>query len=555
MNPLLHRVRTVLDALTRPHASFNTAIDRQKARYAAAMLLVLIGTVLLTAPMMLLIEGMTAAYIGLLALTLSLLLAYVLNRYGRYRTAIGLLIVMVSLFSFALILRYPEAQSVTSLLPPIFIASLFLSLRKMLATALLLFLALFTLIALVPGDWSGWPQLLLFLVIMTLLVMVSRSLRDWSEQRLMENNAALAASEARLRSLVEGSPASALLLEVVRDAVGQPNDFVVREASRKAGDWLPCKTLQVIGQRYSHLQEDDKLSGAPLTLVLDVWRERTAQTHEVSAADQDLEYHLVPLDDLLVLSVRDVTTRKREEVQQLALIKEQQRVLVLHDFILAASHDLNTPLSNLSTGLYLLGRKENLSEDGKQRLAKMDGHLNRLKRIVEDMLSLSRLDAERYVTLNPTNLSTMLIALAEATEMQASVLGLTLNTDIPNDLPTLFTHPDLPRALKEVLNNAVQFTPSGGQIGLSARRNGTDVYVTVQDTGLGIAEDELPFVFDRFYRGAQHRPQDGGGSGLGLSIAQKILEFSGGSIMLNSKVGAGTEVTLRLPLNMLDANS
>jgi len=101
--------------------------------------------------------------------------------------------------------------------------------------------------------------------------------------------------------------------------------------------------------------------------------------------------------------------------------------------------------------------------------------------------------------------------------------------------------------LGNLISNALRHTPAGGQIRLTAQREGRSVRLTVQDTGAGIPADELPHVFDRFYRGNEARVGEGGESGLGLTIARSIVEFHGGTISAQSTLGQGTAFTIVLP--------
>jgi len=99
-----------------------------------------------------------------------------------------------------------------------------------------------------------------------------------------------------------------------------------------------------------------------------------------------------------------------------------------------------------------------------------------------------------------------------------------------------------------LIDNAIKHTPSGGSVTVQVQRHGQNSHVTVADTGTGIAPEHLPRIFDRFYRADRARSRDGGGTGLGLAIAKMLVEAHGGQLQLTSTLGAGTQVTVSLPL-------
>lgn len=133
--------------------------------------------------------------------------------------------------------------------------------------------------------------------------------------------------------------------------------------------------------------------------------------------------------------------------------------------------------------------------------------------------------------------------------LAAAEKGVTLRTNSAEDLPYASVDIGLmERVLENLIENAIRYTPAGGEVEIAIVRDGDELRIRVSDTGDGIHEDDLPHIFDRFYRAAQHEPKKSQGSGLGLAIARKIVELHGASLEATSKVGLGTTFTFHAPL-------
>jgi signal transduction histidine kinase len=210
------------------------------------------------------------------------------------------------------------------------------------------------------------------------------------------------------------------------------------------------------------------------------------------------------------------------------------------------AHDLRTPLSVIS------GYAEAL-HDGKLRgtpeiygiLYQETQHLSRL---VEDLRLLSLADAgELSLNLQPVNPRSLLERLASRHAMAAQQKEVTVRLEVEPDLPAVRMDAErMTQVFDNLITNAFRYTPQGGEIVLRARVVGKSLQMQVSDNGTGIAPEDLPHIFDRFYRGDKSRHQNGE-SGLGLAIAKSIVEAHGGSIMVDSAPGKGTTMTIVLP--------
>jgi signal transduction histidine kinase len=212
------------------------------------------------------------------------------------------------------------------------------------------------------------------------------------------------------------------------------------------------------------------------------------------------------------------------------------------------AHDLRTPLS------VIMGYTESLS-DGKFKgspeiyriMHKETQHLNRL---IEDLRTLSLADAgELPLTRRFVATHELLARIADAYQIQAEQQEVTLTVNAAEDLPLIYIDPDrMVQVLGNLVSNAFRFTPAGGTIGLTAVATLHHLTLTIQDSGTGIAPEDLSHIFSRFYKGDKSR-QHNGESGLGLAIARSIVEAHGGKITAVSPPNAGTTFTITLPIN------
>jgi signal transduction histidine kinase len=221
-------------------------------------------------------------------------------------------------------------------------------------------------------------------------------------------------------------------------------------------------------------------------------------------------------------------------------------------FVADVSHELRTPLTALGGSLeMLLLEADNGDPEASRRLMRgMYAEVERMQRLVADLLVLTRLD-EGQVKLREemVDLGSLVGEICE--QAQQLSRGQEILCDIASPCPTVHGDTDqLRRMLLNIVENALKFTPVPGRVELKGYREGEDgITVEVCDTGVGIPEEALPHVFDRFYRvdPSRTRSSSQGGSGLGLSIAQGLVNAHGGTISISSTPGEGTRVMIRLP--------
>ncbi|MBL9216289.1 MAG: histidine kinase [Opitutaceae bacterium] len=225
---------------------------------------------------------------------------------------------------------------------------------------------------------------------------------------------------------------------------------------------------------------------------------------------------------------------------------------VRRDFVANASHELRTPLSIIQGYIETLveGHVSMPLEDRDKFLKTIQRHGDRLKSIIDDLLMLSRLESGTPgLRFAPVDLAAQLRGLAEDYGRRPAAAEHTIIVDVPADLGLVEADGEkLAQVFGNLIENALKYTPRGSRVELGARAVGTDeIEAFVRDNGPGIPAEDLPHVFERFYRVEKGRSRETGGTGLGLSIVKHIVQLHGGQVRAESKEGAGLTVTFRLP--------
>ncbi len=213
-------------------------------------------------------------------------------------------------------------------------------------------------------------------------------------------------------------------------------------------------------------------------------------------------------------------------------------------FVADASHELRTPLAALQAIVSVTRERPRSAEEYEQALDDVDGETARLRTLVENLLELARGDAERLAEREPIDVSAMLRDVCASLEVLADDKGLRLTCEVEDGLALEGDGDALVRLFVNVLDNAIKYTAEG-YVGVAAAATTAGIAVTVRDSGRGVPADQLPHLFDRFYRGDASRSAEG--TGLGLAIARLIAEAHGGTITIASTEGQGTTVSVTLP--------
>ncbi len=256
-----------------------------------------------------------------------------------------------------------------------------------------------------------------------------------------------------------------------------------------------------------------------------------------------------PMDEIdeLASTFAEMEQRIEDQIQELERADARRRELITN-----ISHDLRTPLAALQGAIETLQIKDqSLSlKEKRHYLDLAHKHSERLGRLVTDLFELTTLDSgDRQIQLEPFSLAELVQDVAQKFRTMADDKGLKLELDTP--LNTSLVSGDIgliERVLANLTENAVKYTPAGGSVRMGVVRRDGHIGAHVSDTGLGIPADDLPHVFDRTYRVNKDRGDGPGGAGLGLAIAQRILELHHRRLEVESSPGQGSTFSFALPV-------
>ena len=274
--------------------------------------------------------------------------------------------------------------------------------------------------------------------------------------------------------------------------------------------------------------------------------EQKPQRQEITVhapAEHTLSVHATPVNygegqTGVVAALHDISElRKLERVRQ--------------EFVANASHELKTPLTAIKGFVETLldGALED-PKNNRQFLETIQEHSNNLMRLLEDLLDLSAIEAKRMeYRMEPVVVSEVAQRLVKGLSPMAKTKKVTVTIDLPETLPRVYADREkLAQILLNLLDNAIKFNKSGGQVRLTAGVKGTTLEIRVRDTGMGIAPEDLPRVFERFFRGDKSHSREIAGTGLGLAIVKHLVEAHQGTVSATSILEEGSTFSFTLPL-------
>jgi len=263
---------------------------------------------------------------------------------------------------------------------------------------------------------------------------------------------------------------------------------------------------------------------------------RTAQEIEEADLSRRIEVH--SKDELGRLAA---TLNQMIERLEKAFKRQQQ-------FTSDASHELRTPLAVIQAESTLTLQKERSASDYQQSLETISQEAARMSTLIDQLLTLARADSgKEQLTFEEVELGELLRELSLEVEILCREKGLNFQFGQLDNLVVRGDKARLGQLFLNLLDNAMKYTPSGGSISVSLREEGQMAVVAITDTGIGIAPEDILFVFERFYRADKARSRADGGAGLGLAICRHIAEVHGGKIEVESQVGKGSTFSVFLP--------
>ena len=262
---------------------------------------------------------------------------------------------------------------------------------------------------------------------------------------------------------------------------------------------------------------------------------------------------------------RDITERHEMETQRESLIAAEQDVRIVieeqnqrlreldqlkSEFVANVSHELRTPLTSIMgfTEILINGAGGELSEEQREYLEIVTRSSQRMLRLIDDLLLLSRLETHSItIEVKPLDLVALIKESQLELSMAADSAGVTLKLNTADGPPILGDRGRLRQVIDNLVNNALKFTPPGGEVTVEAIREEESWIIKVADTGIGIPEEDLERLFGKFFRASNADPKRTPGTGLGLSITRAIVELHHGEINVSSVQGVGTTFTVTLP--------
>ena len=349
------------------------------------------------------------------------------------------------------------------------------------------------------------------------------SLRERHTRREEELSSLL----ARFEEVTEALPDAV----VVMDTYGH-----VEWANEKAFEYLGVRLPRDRGQRFSHIIRQPQL----LDYLADAGRESSASSLVIPApvnADISLDIRVIRYAESSLLLVAGNVT----EIQRANRMRK--------DFIANASHELRTPITVISGYLEAVENETaELLPEWQPRIKQMRNQTRRMQNLIEDLLKLSRLESSP--TADPDNevdMAELITVLHNEARTLSGKQGHVILLETQPELRVKGDYDSLYSAFSNIVFNAVQYTPAGGEIRIKWRRTDAGACLEVADSGEGIAAEHLPRVTERFYRVDKGRSREKGGTGLGLAIAKHVMAQHDAELKISSEPGQGTVVECLMP--------
>ena len=250
---------------------------------------------------------------------------------------------------------------------------------------------------------------------------------------------------------------------------------------------------------------------------------------------------------ILAMAFNDMATQIETMLEEL-----KKAELVRREFVANVSHELRTPLTSIRTYAETISDTQEIPQETEEEFLRVIiNESDRMTKIVQDLLELSRFDSGTSVlSVEKFSIEQSVRDVYAAIVLEAKKRNQELNLELEWKLPSIKgDRARIEQVLMNTMSNALKYTPDGGKIEVFSGSSDGNVWVKIEDTGVGIPKEDLDRVFDRFYRVDKARSRESGGTGLGLSIAKEIVSKHGGDIQIESMQGKGTSITISLPID------
>ena len=369
--------------------------------------------------------------------------------------------------------------------------------------------------------------------------------QDVTDQQNVED--ALRESEEKYRHFMEITPIAVAVCKldgtlVYLNSAGLKLISAAQSADvlgRSLWEFVPSALIDAARQRLNTVALGIETSSYEYQLI-----RADGEVIEVEGRATPVRYQWEPA---ALLTLIDISERKLADIQRLKLMIERERLSLINRFILAISHDFRTSLATIETSRYLTERRlpDEVLESVQPKLNTIKSYVERMAEQLENLHIVYSLNDPQ---IEPADINLLLEELISRQKSLIENKHLLCNF-LPDTAVTsvMVDEEKIKVALKHLLTNALVYTPEHGTIWVSTRRADACVVVEFRDSGPGIAERDLPHIFDLFYRADPARTLDSGGVGLGLSIVKMIVDAHDGAIDVTSEPGQGSTFTLTLP--------
>lgn len=314
--------------------------------------------------------------------------------------------------------------------------------------------------------------------------------------------------------------------------------------NRKAETFLSMQGETALGQPFqNHIRNEVLVKLITKILTLDL-PNRSEEVCLIDLGDERLRVHVNPVRNENGLLIGSVTLL--HDVARLNAIDK-----IRSSFLSMVSHQLKSPLSStlLQTSLILDGIVGEVNEKQRDLLQKVRTKIKGMVNLIHDILDVCFIEEGGYLAqLENLDLAEILQRTVELMQPQTQDKNIALNVTIEDRLPSITGNKSSVEAMFiNLISNAIKYTPSGGRVGAVMSENANNVQIEVSDTGIGLEEEDIPRIFDKFYRVRSETTRNISGTGLGLSIVKSVVDAHYGAINVESKVGEGTTFTVLLP--------
>ena len=246
------------------------------------------------------------------------------------------------------------------------------------------------------------------------------------------------------------------------------------------------------------------------------------------------------IDQSVSGELSEIVTAFNYMASELQKLDEQRKIMIAD-----IAHELRTPMTNLKG--YIEGWSDGIIKPDNETLKILDYQVNTLSKIIDDLSTLSLAESGMLsLNISEFELNNKISEIINNFKLRSQSQNININNNITPDITINYDPQRFTQIVTNILNNSILATDDGGIISFSASTNNNNLLLKISDNGTGIPKDELPYIFDRFYRTDKSRNRQSGGSGLGLSIVKYLIESHNGTIKINSELSKGTEVLISI---------